>query len=667
MTKKILAKLLEIKSTYLREYMIRALLHAGSGHTGGSSSSLDILNTLYNGGILAHDPKNPAWPERDRVIVTGHRAPAVSAILAEAGYLGKNGLKLYLNTYRDFGSPFQGHLSRLWMAGVEASTGSLGQIISVGAGMAYGLKVNAYGDSPHSGTVPSNKVYVLVGDGELQEGQNWEALMSAAKYRLGNLCLIVDRNRMQIDGLTRNIMPLEPLKDKFKAFGLRVKEVTLHSGTVSGKINYLGLLNLFENFKKYRGNKPLVIIAHTLKAYGIPGMAGKVDSHGVAPREENAREAIKNLKIFRAKLEKEYFKEYRKYIWFPYKGKTKKPGKIKKQIKINLKASEFKNFIPGAEIATRDAYGRVLEYLARTKNVDLIALEADLAKSTRGDWLDRVKNFDRARHIELGIAEANMVGWAAGLASCLGRKNKKRVILASSFAVFIPGRCYDQLRNTVAYSGFDCNFIGTHGGLSVGEDGGSHQGLEDIALARVIPGMRVFSCSDAISAVKAIEAAINYNGPAYVRLARPKTEIIYNKKRAPDPYKAQVFASGKLDKVSIMATGPILAEALEAQKSLAMKKIKVRVYDFISLKPIDEKAIKEAASFGPIITIEDHSVIGGLGEAVAGIVTERAKPTRIIKLGVQDKFGQTGKPEELLSAYGLRVRDIVRKACQLLK
>ena len=654
MTNKNLAALLETKSTYLREDIIKILLHAGSGHCGGSMSAIDIMNALYNGGILCHDPKNPLWIDRDRFIAPGHKSPALAVTLADTGYVQREEM---LSSFRDFKSRFQGHTSSKDLPGVDVSTGSLGQIISIAAGMAYGLRFDKR----------KSKVYVLVGDGELQEGQNWEAIMSAAKYCLSNLCLLIDNNSMQIDGTTSEVMPLEPITQKLEAFGWRARRIKLHE---SGKenINYEGLLEELNAFKEYTGNQPTVIVTDTIKAFGVPDLQAKVSSHGVAPNKEQAEEAIKYLQERRANLREINGESFDKHVWVPLSGLTDKHvNRSREYLSIDLNAPEFSDFKPNEKIATRKAYGAVLRYMARTKKADIFVLDADLAKSTTGAEVDKEESFDSRRHIDLGVAEANMVNWAAGLSTTETESGEKRIVFASSFAVFVPGRCYEQIRNTIAYSSLDVNLIGTHAGLVTGKDGGSHQAIEDIALARSIPNMRVYSPADAVSAVKAIEAAINYEGPAYLRLSRESTPCIYTKKSVSDAYKAKPLISSKQDKASIVSTGHLLKQALDAQKQLSEENIRVGVYDFTSIKPLDTEALKEISKIGPIVTVEDHSTTGGFGEAVAAFVSEECSPVRILRVGVRDKFGQSGNAEELMKEYKMTSKDIAERVKSILK
>jgi transketolase len=262
----------------IRGLALKAITNASSGHPGGSLSIADILAVLYF-GILKHDSKNPNWEERDRLIISkGHASPAVYAVLALAGYFPADE---FINTFRKINSKFQGHIDRLKVPGVEASTGSLGHGLSIANGVALGLRLK-----PDS----KNKVYALLSDGELQEGQNWEAIMAASHYKLGNLTVIIDRNRLQLDGMTEKTMALEPLAEKFEAFGWLVKEIDGH--------NIEALQNVFkESSQRDNTAQPLVIIANTIKGKGISFMENQVKWHGTSPKKEELEKALLELKV----------------------------------------------------------------------------------------------------------------------------------------------------------------------------------------------------------------------------------------------------------------------------------------------------------------------------------------------------------------------------------
>ena len=300
-------------------------------------------------------------------------------------------------------------------------------------------------------------------------------------------------------------------------------------------------------------------------------------------------------------------------------------------------------------IATRDSYGNALVALGR-KNKDIVVLDADVAKATK-TILFREKY--PKRFWDMGISEQDMMGTAAGLALA------GKVPFASTFAIFATGRAYEQIRNTIAYSHLNVKIAATHAGITVGEDGASHQSFEDLALMRVIPGLTIFSPCDDLETHWAVEEAYKINGPVYIRLTRPKVEEIYNSKKHFEMGKAIVHGNGK--DATIIATGVMVQEALKAKEMLAKEKIQIRVMDLHTIKPIDKEAILKAAKeTKKIITIEDHSIIGGIGSAVCEILAEVGSITPVKRMGIQDMFGQSGKWNELLNYYGLTAEEIIK-------
>ena len=303
-------------------------------------------------------------------------------------------------------------------------------------------------------------------------------------------------------------------------------------------------------------------------------------------------------------------------------------------------------------IATRESYGKALAELGE-KYKDVVVLDADLAAATK--TIDFKKKFPE-RFFDIGIAEQDLVGTAAGLA--LGGK----IPFASTCANFASGRAYDQVRNTIAYSKLNVKIAATHAGITVGEDGASHQALEDISLMRSIPNMVVVSPADDKSTKWIIEEAINYNGPMYIRLARPATEEIYDENTKFELGKGIQHGDG--EDATVIATGVTVAEALKAKEELAKDGINIRVVDIHTIKPIDKDLIvKCAKETKKVITVEDHSIIGGLGTAVCEVLSEEY-PTKVIRMGIKDEFGQSGKWSELMMHYGLtskNIQDIVRK------
>lgn len=307
------------------------------------------------------------------------------------------------------------------------------------------------------------------------------------------------------------------------------------------------------------------------------------------------------------------------------------------------------------EVSLREAYGKTLVELGKGKK-DIVVLDADLCPSTMTHY------FGEAfpdRFFDVGIAEENMIGIASGLAA------SGKIPFASTFAVFAPGRCFDQIRVGVAQSNLNVKIVVTHAGLTVGEDGGSHQALEDLALMCSLPGFTVIVPADAIETAQAIRAVAAHYGPCYVRLCRPKLPLVYDKTYRFDIGKAVNLKPGT--DVTVIAIGVMVAPALEASRELAGEGISCRVLNMPTLKPIDEQAIvKAAAETGAIITAEEHQEYGGLGSIVARIVTNKS-PVPMEFVAVKDVFGQSGKPAELLAKYGLTSKDIAKAVRAVLK
>ena len=296
--------------------------------------------------------------------------------------------------------------------------------------------------------------------------------------------------------------------------------------------------------------------------------------------------------------------------------------------------------------STRQAYGEALVKLGKENN-DVVVLEADLSKSTMTAYFK--KEFPE-RHINVGIAEADMIGTAAGFATT------GKIPFASTFAMFAAGRAYDQIRNSVAYPKLNVKICPTHAGVSLGEDGGSHQAIEDVALMRVIPGMVVLSPADATETEKMVFAAAKYNGSVYIRLGRLNIPVIYGDDYNFEIGKAHTLTEG--NDVAILATGLMVYEALEAAKLLEAEGVKARVINVSTIKPLDEETILKAAKECKfIVTSEEHSVIGGLGGAVSEFLSEYY-PVKVIKHGVYDEFGQSADGDTMLNNYKLRAKDI---------
>ncbi len=297
-------------------------------------------------------------------------------------------------------------------------------------------------------------------------------------------------------------------------------------------------------------------------------------------------------------------------------------------------------------IATREAYGEALKELAVNDNI--VVLDADLAKATKSIEFKKVAP---ERFFDMGIAECDMIGTAAGLATC------RKIPFATTFAMFGAGRAFEQIRNSVAYPNLNVKIAVTHSGVTVGEDGGSHQAIEDISLMRSVPNMVVINPADAIEAKKAVYAAAEYYGPVYIRFGRAATPVIHNEDYEFEIGKGEIIREGK--DVLIVATGIMVAKALEAAEILSKDNIEATVVNISTIKPLDTKIIVSLAEkIGKVVTAEEHSIVGGLGSAVAEVLSEQY-PTKLKRVGIKDVFGQSGTPDALLEHYGLTTKDIV--------
>ena len=303
-----------------------------------------------------------------------------------------------------------------------------------------------------------------------------------------------------------------------------------------------------------------------------------------------------------------------------------------------------------ASIATRDAYGEALAELGAV-NENIVVLEADLSKSTKTSDFKKVYP---ERHFNMGIAEQNMLGVAAGFAAA------GKIPFASSFAVFATGRAYDQIRNSIAYPNLNVKIAATHAGLTVGEDGGSHQMLEDIALMRALPNMTVIVPADGIETKQAINAAAEYEGPVYIRMGRPKVPVLFDENYTFEIGKGVVLKEGT--DVTLVGTGIMVSKAVEAAELLAAEGISAAVVNISTIKPLDaELIVAQAQKTGAIVTCEEHNIYGGLGSAVAELLVENC-PVPMARVGVADKFGESGLPDELLEKYGLTAANIAAQA-----
>ena len=305
------------------------------------------------------------------------------------------------------------------------------------------------------------------------------------------------------------------------------------------------------------------------------------------------------------------------------------------------------------KIATRQSYGEALENLGE-KNKDVVVFDADLSGATKTSIF--AKQFP-GRFFDMGIAEQDMMSTAAGM-STFGK-----IPYVSTFAVFAAGRAYDQIRNSICYPKLNVKICATHAGITVGEDGATHQMLEDLGMMRGLPNMTVLCTSDDTQTKWAVEESSKIDGPVYLRLCRLGTPVIYDETQKFEIGKAVQIGEGT--DATIFATGVTVAESLKAKEELAKEGINVRVVDVHTIKPIDEETIiKCAKETKKLITVEDHNVIGGLGTAISDVLTQNY-PTKLTKIGINDTFGKSGKAEELMEYYGLTAGNIIKKVKEI--
>ena len=442
---------------------------AGSGHPGGTLSIMDIAAALYL-RVLNHDPTDPAWPDRDRVFwSTGHKAPALYVALGKAGYFPLEDTVLL----RQLGSGFEGHPNWLELPGVEISSGSLGQGLGVAVGNALAGRLLG---RPY-------RVYCIMGDGEQQEGSVWEAAMAAGHYKLGNLCGIIDKNDLQIDGWVRDVMNVDPLAEKYRAFNWNVLEIDGHD-----------MDKILEAFERARAQDhlPTLIIAHTVKGKGVPFMENEAGWHGVAPNREQFEKAIVDLatpSVPRARVEALLARaaEYEREV--ARKTRDALPA---------FSRDYWWNAGPAMKVdmdPTRMGFGRGLEKAGEDERV--VTLHADISGSIRITDFEAKHPERKHRVFSVGIAEQNMMEVAAGLAK------EGLIPVTGTYGVFASGRCWDQIRTTICYSNLNVKIAGAHGGISVGPDGATHQALEEISLMSILPNMHVLAPCDSLETERA--------------------------------------------------------------------------------------------------------------------------------------------------------------------
>jgi len=606
-------KLKEV-ATLIRYYILIMTTEAGSGHPTSSLSATELMACLLFGGIFRFDVDNPKFPNNDRLIFSkGHASPLLYALWAAAGKLREKDLM----TYRKFGSPLEGHPSIVFPY-VEAATGSLGQGLSIGVGMALNAK---YLDKlPY-------RTYILLGDSEMAEGSQWESMQLAAHYKLNNLVGILDVNRLGQRGETMYGWDLDTYQRKISSFGW--KTILLDGHSISE------VLPAYEE-ALHANDRPVMLIGKTIKGKGISFVENKNGWHGKTLNKEECDRALKELG------------EINKSV----RGEISLPEDMKPKEQLSKTLLKSVDYPADKPVATRKAYGNALVRIY-PQFPDMVSLDGEVSNST---YAEIFKEAYPERFFEMYIAEQNMVGAALGL-SCRGK-----VPFVSTFAAFFS-RAFDQIRMS-QYSDPNIKFVGSHAGVSIGEDGPSQMGLEDIAMFRTISNSVVFYPSDAVSTERLVEEAAKHYGLVYIRTTRKETSILYNQAEKFTIGGSKVLRKSKKDIATVIAAGITLHEALEAYEALKNEGVFIRVIDLYSIKPIDEATLLDAASSTKsIITVEDHYAEGGIGEAVNSALA--TYPVPVHSLSVKRK-PKSGKPQELLDYEEISRTAIIKKVKELI-
>lgn len=597
-------------ATRLRIHCLRMTTAAGSGHPTTCLSAADLAAGLFFSEMRwnTNDPNDPGNDEF--VLSKGHAAPLLWAAYAEAGVIPLESLL----GLRKITSDLEGHPTPR-MPWVKAATGSLGQGLSVGAGMALAQRLDK---SPA-------RTFVLMGDGECAEGQVWEAAAAAANWKLRNLIAIVDVNRLGQSGPTMHQHDLAALARKFRAFGW---EAIIVDGHKIDKI--LAALK-----QAGKAGKPTVLLARTIKGKGVSFIENKNGWHGRPLKADELAQALEEIG-FLPDIDSRRFVHRPK----PFKKRAAKGS------------PEFSRTAYMEKTATRLAYGNALLSLGQV-DPRVVAIDGDVKNST---YADKFFEAFPDRAFQAYIAEQNMVGVGMGLAA------KGFIPFLATFAAFLT-RAHDQIR-MAAYSFSNIKICGSHVGVSIGEDGPSQMGLEDLAMFRPIPGCVVLYPSDAVSSEACVAAAAAHQGLCYIRTSRPTTPILY---RADETFAiggSKVLRRADSDAVTVIAAGITVHEALKAWEALKKEGLGLRVVDAYSIAPLDTAAIRRevAETGGRALVVEDHYAAGGLGEAVAEALAGRAA---LAHLCVRE-LPRSGKPDELLERFGISASHIARAAKELL-
>lgn len=604
------------KAAVVRKWSMISTTEAASGHPTSCMSAADIAAVLFN-NYFSYNLKDPQQLTNDRFILSkGHAAPLFYTLYAMSGAFPLEELR----TLRKVTSRLEGHPTPEFPY-TDAATGSLGQGLSVAAGLAYISKQENL----------NFKTYCLMGDGELAEGQVWEAANFASHYKLQNLIAIADINRLGQSQPTMFGHHIEEYVQRFSAFGWEVIAIDGH--------DFEEITRAFELAVHNKSDKPFVIVAKTYKGKGVSFLENKDGWHGKPLKKDDLEKALAELG------------ELDDTLRFELKTPSAPPSSNAKKPSTTISVS----YKRGEEIATRDVYGSVLAELGNT-DFSIYSLDGDVKNST---FSQDFKKAHPQRFIECFIAEQNMVSVAVGLSRL------RKAPFVSTFAAFLT-RAVDQIR-MARLSNANVRFVGSHCGVSIGEDGASQMGLEDISMFGTIPDSVVLHPADAVSTAKLISVQAQTGGISYLRTLRPKTPVLYD---ADEEFKlggSKILKSSKNDQLTIVSAGITVHEALQAREQLQKEGIFVRIVDCYSIKPIDKTALLESLDNTKkriIIAVEDHFAHGGLGDFVLEALAK--SDAQVVKMAVEH-ISHSGLKEELLERAGISAHHIVKKVKELLK
>lgn len=594
----------------LRVDSVRAAAAAGSGHPTSSMSAAELAAVLF-ARHFRYDFEHPEHPGNDRFVLSkGHASPLLYSVYKAVGAIDDEELL----TFRKLGSRLEGHPTPRRLPWVETATGSLGQGLPVGVGIALsGKRLDRTG----------YRVWVLCGDSELAEGSIWEAAEQASFEHLDNLTAIVDVNRLGQRGETRHGHDLDAYARRFRAFGWHVVEV--HDGHDADAVDraYGEALST--------AGQPTVILARTLKGKGVAATEDKEGLHGKPVKD--ADEAIEELGGIR-----------------DLRIEVHAPEDVRETRAAGTGHLQLPRFELGEEAATRDAYGQALAALGSAR-ADVVALDGEVSDSTRAEYFAKEHP---ERFFESYIAEQQLVANAVGLAS------RGWVPYASTFAAFLT-RAHDFVR-MASVSGSGLNLVGSHAGVSIGQDGPSQMGLEDLAMLRSVHGSTVLYPCDANQTAQLVATMADLDGIRYLRTSRGKDPVIYGPDEEFPVGGSKVLRSSDDDRLTLVAAGVTVHQALAAADALEAEGIRARVIDLYSVKPVDRDTLREAAErTGCLLTVEDHHEEGGLGDAVLDAFTDGRPVPRLVRLAVRTMPG-SASPEEQLHAAGIDAESIAAAA-----